>query len=153
MTDRDLKNMNRKELLELLIDLEKENDHLKHLIEEQENIIQSRDIRAKKAGTLAEAALALNSVFENADKAAAQYLDNIKRYNEQARLTCEMKVSEAEKKASMIIADAENEKKLKIKEADAYWDNIHNKLEAFYQEHVGLKELLTIETKRTVKKD
>ena len=37
----------------------------------------------KDAGSIAEAALALNSVFEDADKAAAQYLENIKRCSEQ----------------------------------------------------------------------
>lgn len=79
MTDRDLRKMNRKELLELLVEIEKENEDLRARVQEQQAQLQSREIRIKEAGTLAEAALALNGVLEAADRAAALYLENLKR--------------------------------------------------------------------------
>ena len=100
----------------------------------------------KNAGSIAEAALALNGVFESADKAAAQYLENIKRCSEQQQSIYNSIVSEAEQKAKTIIDDAEREKRKRIKEADEYWKSLSIKLEAFYQSHVGLRELLSIQS-------
>lgn len=48
MADRDLRKMNRKELLELLIASEKENDQLKERLRQQAVQIQSRNLQIKK---------------------------------------------------------------------------------------------------------
>lgn len=146
MADRDLRKMNRKELLELLIALKKENDQLKKQLQKQAVQLQSRTIQVKNAGSIAEAALALNGVFESADKAAAQYLENIKLCSEQQQSIYDKIVSEAEQKAKTIIDDAEREKRKRIKEADEYWKSLSIKLEAFYQSHVGLRELLSVQS-------
>ena len=53
---------------------------------------------------------------------------------------------EAEKKAKSIIDNAESEKQQKIKAADECWKNLSTKLEAFYQSHVGLRELLSVQS-------
>ena len=146
MADRDLRKMNRKELLELLIASAKENDQLKERLQQQAVQLQSRDFQIKNAGSIAEAALALNGVFESADKAAAQYLENIKRCSEQQQGAYDKIVSEAEQKAKTIIGDAEREKLKRINEADEYWKSLSIKLEAFYQSHVGLRELLSVQS-------
>ena len=113
MTDRELRKMNRKELLELLIASEKENDQLKERLQQQAVQLQSRDLQIKNAGSIAEAALALNGVFESADRAAAQYLENIKRCSEQQKDIYDRIVSEAEQKAKEILDNAEKEKQQK----------------------------------------
>ena len=110
MADSDLRKINRKELLELLIASEKENDQLKERLQQQAVQLQSRDLQIKNAGSIAEAALALNGVFESADKAAAQYLENIKRCSEQQQNIYDKIVSEAEQKAKTILDNAEKEK-------------------------------------------
>lgn len=148
MTDRDLRKMNRNELLELLIASEKENDQLKERLQQQEDRLQSRDIRIKNAGSIAEAALVLNGVFESADKAEKQYLENIKRCSEQQKSIYSRIVSEAEQKAKSILNNAKIEKQQKIKAADEYWKNLSMKLEEFYQSHVGLRELLSIQSSK-----
>lgn len=79
MTDNDLKHLSRLDLLELLISQEKENTKLQKKIEELTAQLTEREIRIQKAGTMAEAAILLNGVLEAADKAAAQYLENIKK--------------------------------------------------------------------------
>lgn len=78
MTDRELRRMSRSELLEMLIMQMKENEELKKRLEEVENELESRRITASEAGSIAEAALRLNDVFEAADRAARQYLDNVR---------------------------------------------------------------------------
>ena len=85
MTDRKLKKMNRRELLELLVEQERELERLQEMLREVEERTQSREIRISKAGSIAEAALMLNGVFEAAQAAADQYLDNIRREHAEVR--------------------------------------------------------------------
>lgn len=103
MTDRDLRRLNRRELLELLIALEQENEALKEQVRRQEEQLQSREIEISEFGSLAEAALALNQVFESADRAAAQYLENIKRRSEQQKSEYDRIIAEAEEKVQELL--------------------------------------------------
>lgn len=82
MTDKELKRLNRSELLQLLISQIEENEKLRGQIRQLEERLDERRIRIRDAGSIAEAALQLNHVFEAAQAAAQQYLDNV-------RLLCE----------------------------------------------------------------
>lgn len=82
MTDRELRRLSRGELLEMLIEQTEENRQLKIRMEQAEAQLRDRRIEIQKAGTLAEAALRLNRVFEDADKAAQQYLENLRLMTE-----------------------------------------------------------------------
>lgn len=78
MTDRELRSLSRRELLELLLAQAKENRRLKKRLQDAEEALYDRKITVARAGSLAEAALKLNGVFEAADQAAKQYLENIR---------------------------------------------------------------------------
>lgn len=78
MTDKELRRMSRRELLEMLVALKKENTKLRQELEQAQTELNNRYIAIKQSGTMAEAALRLNKVFEAADWAARQYLQNIK---------------------------------------------------------------------------
>ena len=79
MTEKELKRLSRAELLELLLAQTEENEKLKKRLQAAEAALSDRKIIMEKAGTMAEAALKLNGVFEAADRAARQYLENIIR--------------------------------------------------------------------------
>lgn len=78
MTDRQLRRMSRGELLEMLIEQMEENERLKEQLKTMEEELSERRIKIESAGSLAEAALMLNGVFQAADQAARQYLENVK---------------------------------------------------------------------------
>ena len=78
--------LSRRELLELILKLKKENEELRMQLGECEKKLQDREIRKENVGTLAEASLAINRVFEAADEAAKQYLENIRRYGGEPEL-------------------------------------------------------------------
>ena len=97
MVDKDLRKLSRFELLEMLLEksreadrLQKENEELKNYIKEKihkengdlkEYIRQRLDQRRiviENAGSIAEAALQLNEVFQAAQKAADQYVENVR---------------------------------------------------------------------------
>lgn len=77
MADRKIRRMKRAELLELLVLQEKEIAELKeqlHMVKEQ---LKKREIAIARSGSIAEAALRINGVFEAAQAAADQYLENL----------------------------------------------------------------------------
>ena len=78
MTDKELRRLRRSELLELLVDQAQEMEKLRAQLEEAQKALESRELMISQAGTLAEAALRINQVFEAADQAARDYLDNVK---------------------------------------------------------------------------
>ena len=79
MTEQELKKLRRSDLLDILLDLSKENEVLRAQLDKARSQLASRTIAVEKSGTLAEAALRINCVFEAADRAAKQYLENICR--------------------------------------------------------------------------
>ena len=79
MTEQELRKLNRTELLELLLEAMRENELLKAQLAEANQKLADRTIVAAKAGSIAQAALQLNGVFEAAQHAAEQYVENVKR--------------------------------------------------------------------------
>lgn len=78
MTDKELRKLSRKELLEMLIDQSKDVERLQAALRASEEKAQRKEITIQTAGSIAEAALALNGVFEAAQAAADQYLLSIR---------------------------------------------------------------------------
>ncbi len=87
MTERELRKLSRADLLELLLEERRENEQLRTELEKAGERLTERTIRLKEAGSIAEASLRLNGVFEAAEAAAAQYVENVRRLaaEEQAR--------------------------------------------------------------------
>lgn len=78
MTEKDLKKMSRQKLLELLLEQVKINEELDGKVAQLEKRLSEKDLEFREIGSLAEAALKLNGVFEAADKAAQDYLRIVK---------------------------------------------------------------------------
>lgn len=83
MTDKELRKLSRSELLELLIEQMNENEKLRLKLKKAYKQLRDRKIILDNAGSIAEAALQLNGVFEAAQAAAQQYLDSLAYLNEQ----------------------------------------------------------------------
>ena len=83
LTDKELQKLSRIDLLELLLEKSKENEKLQEELEQVKAKLAEREIKIEKAGSIAEAALALNGVFEAAQAAADQYLENLRRISEE----------------------------------------------------------------------
>jgi len=79
MTDKEMRRMSRAELLELLVAQMEENQLLREQLEQTRQQLADRDIKIENAGSIAQAALTLNGVFESAEAAARQYAENLNR--------------------------------------------------------------------------
>lgn len=84
MKEKDLKKLSRAELLQLLIYQTKRVNELQKKLEETNKKLESKRIAIKKSGSIAEAALRLNDIFETAQQAADQYVANVKRNADKA---------------------------------------------------------------------
>lgn len=79
MTDKELKKLTRIELLELLLEQSREVERLREELAGVKEKLNDKNILIESSGSVAEAALKLNGVFEAAQAAAEQYLENVKR--------------------------------------------------------------------------
>lgn len=111
MTDKEMRKLSRRELLQLLLAQVRETEELKQTLTEREEQLTelrenyeklrkrldqkdekiqelrhtlqeertTRRIELQEAGSIAEAALRLNGIFDIAQKAADQYLENVRR--------------------------------------------------------------------------
>ncbi|MGN8632953.1 DNA repair protein [Blautia sp. HCP3S3_G3] len=78
-----LKKLSRAELLEMLIAEEKRIDQLEKELEEAREALKDRAIKIENAGSIAEAALKLSGIFEAAQAAVDQYVENIEQITRQ----------------------------------------------------------------------
>lgn len=79
MMDKEFRKMRRKELVELLLEERRENALLRSELKKTYQRLADRKIQLEQAGSIAAAALRLNEVFEAAQAAADQYLENVRR--------------------------------------------------------------------------
>lgn len=102
MTEKEMKRLNRAELLELLLEQTKETERLQKKLEKTESMLADRYLRVQKAGDLAHAVLEINGVVNVVQIAAQQYLDNIAKMEEETRAKCEQLLAEARAEAARI---------------------------------------------------
>ena len=75
----DLSKLSKKDLLEIMLKQGEEIDSLREQVRELQAKLDDKEIRIAKAGSLAEASLAVTGIFEEAQKAADLYVENMKR--------------------------------------------------------------------------
>ncbi len=82
----DLLKLKKKELLEILLRQGEEIDRLREENESLKAQLEDRNFKFDRIGSIAEASLAVTKIFEEAEKAAVLYLENIRsKVNEQGR--------------------------------------------------------------------
>jgi multidrug resistance efflux pump len=78
MTDKELRKLNRIEMIELLLEQSRTIDKLEAELKEQQEKFEKREITIHEAGNIAEASLRLNHIFEDAQAASEQYINGLK---------------------------------------------------------------------------
>ena len=100
MTEKELRKLNRYQLLEVMMMQTERIDTLEKQLQEARAQLEDRTIRLARLGSVAEAALQLEGVFDAAQRAADLYLDAAKQ--EAARI-----LEEANRRAEEMIGAAE----------------------------------------------
>ena len=134
MTDKDLKRLNRTELLELLLDQSRENERLQNKVTELEQQLERHEITCQNAGSMAEAALALNGVFQAADQAAQKYIQEMADRSAKQEQELQAKADEAQEQVKKLLAEATDSADVTREEADACLAEAKAKAEAILTE-------------------
>lgn len=79
MTDKELRRLSRRELLQMLLEQTGEVERLQAELDKTRAELNDRAIMLESCGNIAEASLKINRVFEAAQQAAEQYLANVRR--------------------------------------------------------------------------
>lgn len=140
MTDKELRRLNRSELLQMLIGQMEENKALKEKLALAESKLQDRQIKMEKAGTMAEATLLLNGVLEATEAAAQQYLENIKRMSSEQDAVCREMKEKAERESEEIMQRARSYREKVRVEADNYWKQVIDKASNLLSSQAALQE-------------
>ena len=158
MTDKELRKLSRNALLEMLLAQSRENDRLRAQVEQLQRQLSERQLKIDQAGSIAEASLQINHVFEAAQTAAEQYLENIQTLSGRQEEVCQQMKEESTRQAKMLLAETRRkcqameaettEKCAKMtKEAEDAADRTRRDAQARIQklidDQAGLQELLT----------
>ena len=82
VTQKELKNLRRADMLKIMLEQQKKIDSLTRELSEANAKLADRRITIDRAGSIAEASLALGSIFEEAQQAADRYLANVREQAE-----------------------------------------------------------------------
>lgn len=85
-TKSDLLKLKKKDLLEIMLRQSEEIDALRAQVTELQAKLDDRNFEFDRIGSIAEASLAVTNIFDEAERAAKLYLENIRRkINEQSK--------------------------------------------------------------------
>ena len=129
MTDKEFKRLNRSQLIDIIYQLQLQIDKLTEENQALERALEDKRLRIDRAGNIAEAALEINNCFESAQKAAEQYLNEIKEIREEAEAERQRILAQAQAEAAELLDDA------KKRQDDAYDSVIEAILEEYGQGH------------------
>lgn len=107
MINKELKRLSRRELVDIIYQLKKNEQEMQEEIESLKNELQDKRIRISTAGSIADAAISVTNVFSTAQMTADLYLREISYMKEDTEKECKKKIESAEKKVKEILADGE----------------------------------------------
>lgn len=156
-----LKAQHQQDLEALKEEHKEETAHLREELEQARKSLEKREIALNEAGSIAVAALQINGVFEAAQAASQQYIENIRSLSDRQAAICaqrdvenrvevERKLKEAEEKCAAMEYASKRKCEAMEQEAkqksEAYWTEVSRRLQSFYENHRELKRLLDFGT-------
>ena len=115
MTNKELRKLSRAELIDILFELQTQNENLTAENRELAAQLESRQFQITEAGSIAEAALRLNGVFEAAQAAADQYV----RCTKDSLAIAERTLAAAKRQADTLVQEATAQAQKLLADADA----------------------------------
>jgi cell division septum initiation protein DivIVA len=106
MTDKEFKRLSRSELIDIIYQFQLQIDGLTEKNQALEQELADKRLRLRDAGNIAEAALAMNDCFRNAQSAAELYLQEIQCIREETETQRQQILAQAQAEAAQILENA-----------------------------------------------
>lgn len=129
MNRKDLKWLTRAELIEMLIEQSKWAEEIEKKADQVSLQLVNRDIKINNAGSIAEAALRINGVFDAVQAAAEQYLDNVKKLSEDKDRVLAQREEEVKARCEQYVANAKAQ-------AEKCWEDISSRIDSLSKSEV-----------------
>jgi len=97
-----LRKLNRRELLEIMLAQSREIDALREEIKQLSEELEDKTLKTKNAGSIAEDSLQVTQVFEEAQKSADLYIANVRRRTDEESARHIRRVREETRKAARL---------------------------------------------------
>ena len=107
MVSKELKRLSRRELVDIIYQLKKNEQEKQAQIDSLEEALQDKRIRISVAGSIAEAATDITQIFSAAQATADLYLQEIALMREETEKACIKMLEEAKKQAERILTEAQ----------------------------------------------
>ena len=133
MTDQELRRLSRADLIDIIYTLQQQKEQAEQQLAQAQAQLQDRQLRLANAGSIAEAALSLNGVFDAA-QAADQYLQAVRTSAAETQAQKEQILADAERQAKEIVDTAE-------RQAAEHWKRFQLQAGQLIQAHAELQEL------------
>ena len=140
MTDKELRKLRRDDLLQILINQQKQIDALNEQLQQSKEALANRDIAIQEAGTLAEAALKMNSVSESAQNAADEYVQQMRKRCDALVAEAEKHTAEAQSLADNVVRNAKAEAERILSQARSEADSVARQVQTGMQAQQGAPE-------------
>lgn len=118
---RELRKLSRKDLLEILLEQTKRIEELELELDITKKELNSKRILIEESGSLAEATLKLNGIFELAQQTAEEYIENIKEncriLEEKTKKECEEEKNKMLKETNKYIKEIKKKNKISTKKS------------------------------------
>lgn len=102
MTDKEFRRLSKADLIDIIFELQKNEKILFEKIEAIKAQLDSKSIKISSAGSIAEAAISINGVFEAAQAAADQYIEQVKANADSEAMKI---IEEAKQRAAKIVSN------------------------------------------------
>ena len=109
MVSKELKRLSRRELVDIIYQLKKNEQELQDQISSLQESLQERRIRMSVAGSIAEAATDITNIFAAAQRTADLYLQEISCMKQDTQLECSKMVEDAKDQVVQILSDGEKQ--------------------------------------------
>ena len=108
MTDKEFKRLSRPQLIDIMYQLQLKVEELTEENQQLKEELENKRLRIQQAGSIADAALDINGVFQAAQRAADQYLEEVRILHVETELSCQRILQEARREAEEVVARAQN---------------------------------------------
>ena len=136
MISKELKRLSRRELVDIIYQLKKNEQEMQEEIESLKKELNDKRIRISEAGSIADAATSVTEVFSAAQMTAELYLNEIAYMKEDTEKECAQKIETAETKVKEVLADGEK----KFANLKAHYKNKYIKYQELKTEIEALEQ-------------
>ena len=129
MIGKEIKRLNRRELVDIIYHLKKNEQQMQEKIEALEKALEEKRLRISEAGSIAKAATDITDIFSTAQTTADLYLNEIACMKEDTEKECAKMIEESGKTVEKMLADARKQ-----------CDELNEKYQKDYKEWQQLQE-------------